>query len=146
RPGVAVEAAGGAEWRSVQAVAVSAEEKAEGLRDYALLTDLEGYEYAFELVNGVYESPPEAAGWVLAKPDSEHFTLSDPDGTRTPSKNAPGGSESLPESITQTGSGNTTQMVYEFIGSKRRLKMIIAPAPTGVSCSDTNAKTTAGCR
>lgn len=147
RPGVAVEAAGGSEWRSVQMIAASTQEKEEGLSDYALLTDLEGYEYGFELVGGNYESPPEAAGWVLTHPTSETFVFSDPAGNSTTFKNSSSGSEYLPVSVTQTGgSGNTTQMVYDLIEKKRRLKMLIAPTAAGVSCSESTAKTTAGCR
>src|SRR5204862_4319772 len=66
KPGVPVEEAGGAEWRSVREVVASAEEKAEGLGDYAILTDLEGYEYAFEKTGEkTYATPPELTGLTL---------------------------------------------------------------------------------
>jgi RHS repeat-associated protein len=145
-PGVPVEAAGGAEWRSVVKVATSAEEKEQGFGDYALLTNLEGYVYAFELSGGVYVSPPELSGWVLAE-QSGTFTLTDPDANRTTFANSSGGSEYLPISVSQAGgSTNSTQMVYQLVGGKRRLSMVIAPSAAGITCTSSNATSTLGCR
>src|SRR5262249_32754918 len=79
KPGVAVEEAGGAEWREVKEVVPSAEEKEEGLLAYVLLTDLEGYEYAFEKTGeSSYLTPPEMSGWVLKRLSSTEISLSDP--------------------------------------------------------------------
>jgi RHS repeat-associated protein len=147
KPGVPVEAAGGAEWRSVSEVVATAEEKEEGFGDYALLTDLEGYGYAFELVGGSYIAPPELSGWVLAKQGDGTFTLTDPDGNRTTFENPSGGSEYLPVSVSQTGGAtNKTRMVYQLVNGARRLSMIIAPSAAGITCTEANATTTLGCR
>ncbi|HEX5142150.1 MAG TPA: DUF6531 domain-containing protein, partial [Dehalococcoidia bacterium] len=144
-PGVPVEAAGGAEWRSVQVVNPSAEEAEEGYGSYALLTDLEGYEYAFEFEGGKYVTPPELSGWVLTQQGTT-FTLADPGGNTTIFENASGGQEYLPVAMTQAGgSATSTTLVYQIVEGNRRLSMIIAPSPA-VSCSATNATTTVGCR
>ena len=158
KPGVAVEEAGGAEWRSVKletAYEEFEEENEEGkitfekiaIGEYALLTDLEGYEYAFEKEGGAFVIPPEFTGWSFSQ-EGANIALADPDGNRTVFSNEPGGgNEYLPVSITQTGGeGNKTQMVYKLPGGVKRLEMIIAPTAPGVTCNETNAKTTAGCR
>ncbi len=152
-PGVPVEAAGGAEWRSVRTeTAIVEEEDAEGnvktipIGEYALLTDLEGYEYAFEKVEKTFLTPPELAGWTLSQEGSS-FILSDSDANSTTFSQTSGTNEYLPTSVTQTGGeGNKTQMVYEIVKGNRRLKTIIAPAAAGVTCNESNAKTAAGCR
>ena len=150
KPGVTVEAAGGAQWQKVTEVVASAEEKEEGFDDYVLLTDLEGYEYAFELAGGSYVSPPEAVGWKLVRQDATHFALTDTAGNRTIFDNSSSGQDFLPTSVSQTGSGaNSTRMVYQPIGGKRRLSMIIAPSASGVTCTEggpTTPPTTLGCR
>ncbi len=153
-PGVPVEEAGGAEWRSVKLETATVEEENEAgeivtvsIGEYALLTDLEGYEYAFEKVGESYVTPPELSGWVLAK-EGANFVLRDSGGNSTTFSNGTGGTEYLPSAITQTGgSANSTQMAYEiFEGNKRRLKMIIAPTAAGVTCNEGNATTEVGCR
>jgi RHS repeat-associated protein len=142
KPGVPVEAAGGAAWRSVRDVIPSTEEQEEGFGEYAVLTDLEGNEYAFELAQGAFVTPPELAGLILTRKEST-FVLADPGGNRTTFNNGSGGTEYLPISITQTGgSANSTQLVYST--GNRRLKMIIAPSAT--ACNEENAATTLGCR
>ncbi len=145
-PGVPVEAAGGAEWRSVREVVVSAEEKEEGLENYVLLIDLEGYEYAFEKNgSGGYVLPPEMTGWLLTKNESgSEFSLTDPDGNRTTFENSPGGTEYLPKSVSTTGAGNKTRMVYEFVGPNRRLSKVIGPS--AYECTDKEAQAMPGCR
>ncbi len=150
KPGVTVEAAGGAQWQKVREVVASEEEKEEGYGDYALLTDLEGYEYAFELSGGNYVSPPEAVDWKLVRQDATHFALTDPAGNRTIFDNSASGNDYLPASVSQTGSGaNSTRMVYQLTGGKRRLSMIIAPSASGVTCTEggpTTPPTSLGCR
>ncbi|HWM55150.1 MAG TPA: DNRLRE domain-containing protein [Solirubrobacterales bacterium] len=145
-PGVPIEAAGGAEWRSVREVVVSAEEKEEGLENYVLLTDLEGYEYAFEKNgSGGYVLPPEMTGWLLTKSESgSEFSLTDPDGNRTTFENSSGGTEYLPKSVSTTGTGNKTRMVYEFVGPNRRLSKVIGPSM--YECTDKEAQAMPGCR
>jgi RHS repeat-associated protein len=149
QPAATVEAAGGAEWRSVQTVTASAEEQEEGFGDYALLTDLEGYQVAFEKnSSGQYESPSEATGWILSRLSSTQIALTDSDGNRTTFENTSGGAEYLPVSVSMTGgSGNKTRIVYQFFEGKRRLSMIIGPKhPSVAECNESNATTTAGCR
>jgi RHS repeat-associated protein len=147
-PSVPVEEAGGAAWRGVREVQVSAEEKEEGLNDYALLTDLEGYEYAFEKVGESYVSPPGAESVVLSHTSgSATYALVDVDGNRTVFEKASGSLEYLPVSISTTGTGpNATTMVYKLVGTKRRLEMVIAPFASGLGCTSENAKTKVGCR
>lgn len=146
KPTVPVEAAGGAEWRSVREVFASAQEKEEGIGDYTLLTDLEGYEYAFEKAGGTYVSPPEASGYVLAHTaGSATFTLSDPDGNVTTFESSSGGAEYLPVSVSLAGgSTNSARMVYEIVGANRRLNKVIAPS-AGINCTE-SPTTTLGCR
>jgi RHS repeat-associated protein len=147
KPGVAVQAAGGAEWRSVRQVIASAEEKAEGIGDYAILTDLEGYEYAFEKNGSIYISPPEVSGWLLSVQDANNLALTDPDGNTTLFSNGGTGTEFIPVSVSQTGGeGNNTRMVYALSGTSRRLSMMIAATAPGVTCPEATAKTTVGCR
>lgn len=148
KPGVPVEEAGGAEWRSARIVNVSETIEGETYSfSYAVVTDLEGGELAFEMEGGNFITPPEAAGWSLVSEASgTKLALASPSGSRTTFQNSAGGSEYLPVSITQTGgSGNATQLVYDLIGTQRRLKEIIAPTPTGVTCNEANATSTLGC-
>lgn len=148
KPTVPVEAAGGSEWRSVRDIVATPEEKEEGLGDYALLVDNEGYEYAFEKEGGVYVAPPEASGWVLAHTEgSATFTLSDPDGNVTTFESSGGGSEYLPTVVSLAGgSTNSSRMVYQIVEGNRRLSKVIAPSASGVMCTAENATTTLGCR
>ena len=143
KPGVAVEEAGGAEWRSVKTETAWEEwEDEEGvitkeaIGEYAVLTDLEGYEYAFEKQGETYGVPPEMTGYSLVK-EASGFAFTDPAGNRTFFGNNTG-SEWLPTAITQTGgSANSTQMVYELgTESKMRLKAIIAPTAAGITCNE----------
>ncbi len=148
KPGVPVEEAGGAEWRSARIVNVSETIEGETYSfSYAVVTDLEGGELAFEMDGGNFITPPEAAGWSLVSEASgTKLALASPSGSRTTFQNSAGGSEYLPVSITQTGgSGNSTQMVYDLIGTQRRLKEIIAPTAAGVTCNEANATSTLGC-
>jgi RHS repeat-associated protein len=136
KPGVAVEEAGGAEWRSVKEFLPSEEEAEEGLLPYAILTDLEGYEYAFEKSGTTWVTPPELTGFVLSS-EGGGFALTDSAGNRTFFGNNVNG-EYVPTAITQTGgSANSTQMVYELgTESKMRLKAIIAPTAAGITCNE----------
>jgi hypothetical protein len=153
KPGVTVEAAGGADWRSVRLeVAMAEEENEKGeivtvpVGEYAVLTDLEGYESAFEANGSGFKTPPELTGWVLSRENGE-LILADPAGNRTAFSNSSGGKEYLPTSVTQTGGAdNKTQMVYAIVAGSRRLSMVIAPAAAGVPCTQGNATTQLGCR
>lgn len=147
RPGVPVEEAGGAEWRSVKVEEFSETLEGETFSfAYAILTDLEGYEIAFEKEGENWVTPPEMSGFSLTKNNATNqFTLSDPGGNRTVFGEA-GTREYVPKEITHTGgSTNSTKMVYEEVEGKWRLKTIIA-ATSGQECNDSNARTTTGCR
>jgi len=147
KPAVPVEVAGGAEWRSVREVFASAEEREEGLENYALVTDLQGNEIPFEIVGGAYVAPPEATGWVLAHTSgSATFTLSDPAGNVTTFESTGGGAEYLPVRISMTGeSTNSVKMEYDLVNGNRRLSRIFAPPP-GYTCTPENINTMIGCR
>jgi RHS repeat-associated protein len=147
KPAVPVEEAGGSEWRSVKKVSES--ETIEGQTytfEYALLTDLEGYEINFEKVGSSYITPPELAGFSLTESGS-NFLLTDPGGNQTTFQNLASGNEYVPTSVSQLGgTGNQTRMSYDLIGTQKRLKMIIAPSAPGITCtSETQAKTESGC-
>jgi RHS repeat-associated protein len=153
KPGVPVEEAGGSEWRSVKLVEYTettggGEEEAETYSvAYALLTGLQGEELAFEkLPNGTYAAPPEASGWSLTPEEgSTKFALADPSGSRTTFANLGAGNEYVPTAISQTG-GNTTRVEYELPEGKKRVHMVVAPTPAGVSCvSEAEAVSHAGC-
>jgi RHS repeat-associated protein len=146
KPTAPVEVAGGADWKSVKTFAASEEEREEGLLDYAILTDLEGYEYAFELSEGAYVVPPEMTGWSLSVSNGVNMSLSDPQGNQTGFENSAGGSEYLPVSVSMSGGTNTTRMFYDIFEGTRRLKALVAPAAKNIGCSETTAKTNAGCR
>jgi RHS repeat-associated protein len=147
KPSAPVELAGGSDWRSVRTFTVTEGEREEGYNDYAILTDLEGSEYAFELVEGAYVAPPEATGYVLSTSNGISMTFRDPEGNVTTFENTSGGSEYLPVSVSMTGgSSNASTMLYDIVNGKRRLKMIIAPSAEHVGCTETSAKTSPGCR
>ena len=92
--------------------------------------------------------------WVLTKQGagtSSTFELVGPEGTRTVfSMNSSGGSESdsyRPTTVSWQAAPKSSRMVYQLLstGSYRLVKMI-APAPAGVTCTDSGASTTPGCR
>jgi RHS repeat-associated protein len=112
---------------------------------FVVLTDGEGYEYAFESQNGKYVSPPELTGYLLWRQDATHLALGDPAGNRTVFERKED-FEYAPVTVTMPGGpGNKSQMVYEFPGGKRRLSMVVAPSPPGIDCT-TAPTTTVGCR
>lgn len=142
-PSVPVEEAGGAEWLGIYDAAAAGE------GSYVVLSDLEGYEYAFELnSSGAYVSPPELSEYVLWREDSSHLVLSDPEGNHVTFALGEGSStEYAPVSVSMPGgSGNKARMIWEYPGGgKRRLQMIVAPAPPGLECEQTPLSTP-GCR
>jgi RHS repeat-associated protein len=150
KPGLPVEAAGGSQWRSVRKETFSETFEGETYSfSYAILTDIEGSELAFEWDGEKYVTPPEAAGYSLTlEASGTKFVFADPAGNRTTFENSSGGSEYLPVSVSQTGGpGNQTQMVYKIVEGNRRLNMVIAPTPEGVTppCTEANATTQTGC-
>jgi RHS repeat-associated protein len=141
-PSVPVEEAGEAEWLGIYDAAAAGE------GSYVVLSDLEGYEYAFELnSSGAYVSPPELSEYVLSRQDSSHLVLADPEGNRVTFALATGSTtEYAPVSVSMPGgAGNKAQMTYEYVGGKRRLQRVVAPAPPGLNCSEAPL-TTPGCR
>jgi RHS repeat-associated protein len=148
KPGVPVEAAGGAAWRSIKDVTVSEEFEGQTYSySYALITDLEGNEFAFEKEGGVYITPADAAGWSLATQGTTQLVLSEPSGTQTTFENSSGGNEYLPVSVSQLGGeGNRTRLDYEIVGGNRRLRKVIAPSAPDIGCSVETATSTEGCR
>lgn len=147
KPGVPVEAAGGAAWRSIRDVHLTEEVEGETYSiDYAVATDLEGGELAFEKIENTYLTPPEMSGWSLTREGADKLVLADPGGNRTTFQNSGGGTEYLPVSVSQPGgAGNRTTMDYEIVNGNRRLRMIIAPSPQGVNCTAGNATSEPGC-
>lgn len=140
-PTVPVETAGGAAWKKVR------DANAAGEGPYAVLTDLEGYEYGFELDGSTYISPPDASGWILSRLSSTQLAFTGPDGSRTVFEKEPNGFDYNPVSVSQTGDAtNKTRMVYQLISGKKRLSMVIAPAAQGIECTEASATSTIGCR
>jgi RHS repeat-associated protein len=156
KPGVPVEEVGGSQWRNLKIVEEKGSYEEEigeeeiVVREYsfayALLTDLEGGELAFEKTPSGYVAPPEVSGWTLAAEGAD-LVLTDPGHNRTTFSNLGNGSEYLPTAISQTGgSGNATRVEYELKEGKKRVHMVVAPSAPGVSCtSQAEATTNAGC-
>jgi RHS repeat-associated protein len=159
KSGVPVEEAGGSEWRNLKIVEEkgSYEEEIgeeeivvrEYSFSYAIVTDLEGGELPFEKTPSGYVAPPEVPGWSLTTEEGK-FVLSDPAGDRTTFSNLGEGAEYVPTAISQPGgSGVTTNRVeYELKEGKKRVHMVIAPSPPGITCTSQAEATIehAGCR
>ncbi|HSS33527.1 MAG TPA: 6-bladed beta-propeller [Solirubrobacterales bacterium] len=154
KPGVAVEVEGGSEWRGIrketftEKFEIEEEEFEEETVGYAIVTDIEGAEIAFEelpLGSEIYVTPPEMTGWSLST-SGANLVLADPSGTRTSFEPEPGTKNYVPFQVTfPGGSGNATQMIYTFPEGKKRLKAMIAPSPPGLSCNEANYATLVGC-
>ncbi|MGN6586911.1 MAG: DNRLRE domain-containing protein, partial [Solirubrobacterales bacterium] len=113
---------------------------------FVILTDGEGVEHVFEDKNGAYLAPPELSGYALWRQDPTHLALTDMDGNRIVFEKSEGGYEYRPVSVsTPGGAGNKERMSYEFSNGNRRLTMVVAPSPPGISCEE-SPTTTLGCR
>ncbi len=146
QPTSTVEAAEGADWRSVREFPPTAGEAEEGFGGYVHLIDLKGAEYTFEKEGEAYLSPPEMEGWTLVHgAGATTFTLTDSMGNKTVFSNGASGPEYLPIQVTTTGEGdNSAKYVYELPASgKRRLKTVVA-AGGYLSCGE-SSKTKVGC-
>jgi len=142
KPTSLVESAG-SDWRSVREVPPTTEEAEEGLSGYAVLTDLEGSVTSFEKEGESYISPSAMATSTLSK-GVGIFTLADSAGNKTVFSNGGSGTEYLPVSITQTGSGdNSAKYVYELVNGRRRLKTAVAAG--GVMSCPEGSKSKIGC-
>jgi RHS repeat-associated protein len=142
QPSVSLEAAGNFGWQGIY------DANAAGEGAYAVLRDLEGYESAFEMEGSSYVAPPEAPGWKLTREDATHLVLVEPNGNRTVFKKEEGSFNYLPEAITMPGgSSNKQQVSYQKnYAGELLLSTIVAPSPAGITCTETNASTTVGCR
>jgi RHS repeat-associated protein len=121
--------------------------------DWIELFDNQGGEAAFEIQGGNYIAPEYLKEYVLTKQGegaSTTFELASPQGTHTVfTKNAVGIQGSYrPSSVSWQATAKSARMVYEQVpgGSRYRLIKMIAPAPAGVTCTDTSATKTIGCR
>jgi RHS repeat-associated protein len=121
--------------------------------DWIELLDNEGGGAAFETQGGSYVAPEYMKEYVLTKHgsgESTTFELASPEGTHTVfSKNAVGIVGSYrPTSVSWQATAKSARMVYEHVEGtgEYHLSKMIAPAPAGVTCSDTEATKTAGCR
>jgi len=148
KPASPVEEAGGSSWsKLVLKEENEVEEEGSTTFKWAELSDLEGGILSFEEEGGAFLTPPEMSGYVLHRLNSSEIAFTDPEGNRTVFSNNGSGSEYLPISIAMTGGeGNKSRMIYELVGSNRRLKKVIAPAAPGISCPDEGSSEVAGCR
>ncbi len=112
------------------------------------LLDNTGAGISFEIVEEAgkkrYVSPDYAKELLLTRPEPAHFVLATPEGTHTVFKeNELGGF--VPETISFQATPSSARMVYEHKEHEGLVLMKeIAPAP--VTCEDTTAIKTAGCR
>jgi RHS repeat-associated protein len=150
KPASPVEEAGGSAWsKLVLKEETEVEEEGTTTFRWAELTAAEGSGIlAFEEEGGKFVSPPEMSGYVLYRnPSTGNVELTDPEGNRTVFSNNGSGNEYLPISVAMTGGeGNKSRMIYEVVGSNRRLKKVIAPAAPGISCPDEGSSAVDGCR
>jgi RHS repeat-associated protein len=149
RPASPVEEAGGSSWsKLVLKEETQIEEEGSTTYKWAELNAAEGGILSFEEEGGAFITPPEMSGYVLYRnPSTGNIEFTDPEGNRTVFSNNGAGKEYLPISVAMTGgAGNKSRMVYEIVGSSRRLIKIIAPAAPGISCPDSGSSEVAGCR
>jgi RHS repeat-associated protein len=151
KPGTAIEAEGSSEWRNIRTESFEeeTEEEVPYTVSYAIVTDIEGGEIAFEKVGSAYVTPPELTGWSLVG-EGANLALSDPSGTKTTFEPVPYSSgEYVPHSVSQAG-GNATWVVWEFPPSepgKKRLVEMVSPTAPGVSaCTGGHGSEHAGCK
>lgn len=99
----------------------------------------------FYLESGKYVPETGYETMSLTKPTAEEFSLKDDGGDIITFKKQSGttGSIFVPTQVQQPGSANTSSVSYEVAGGVPRIATILAPVPSGVSCSNLN---TNGCR
>ncbi len=121
--------------------------------DWIELLDNEGGAAAFEIQGGNYIAPEYMKEYVLTKQGSgasATFELASPEGTHTVFVyNEVGIQNSYrPASISWQATAKSARMVYEHVEGtgEYHLTKMISPAPAGVTCSDSAATKTAGCR
>jgi RHS repeat-associated protein len=118
---------------------------------YAVLVGEDGSEIGFGRVDGItgYIPPPELQGFSLMDSGSNGLALIDPSGTKTTFESSGTGSESegIEYQPTAVEDGlHATKVYYETVGGKRRPSWIVAPAASGITCSEDKAKSEVGCR
>jgi RHS repeat-associated protein len=142
-PGTPVEEAGGADWVKIREVS---ETVGGHTFEYAIVTGLEGEEFAFEKEGANYIAPVELPEWTLTREGSEKLVLAEPEETQTTFSNGGSGTEYLPVTVTEAaGSSDITRMVWEVVGGNRRLKDLVAPATPGLTCPTGAELTNVGC-
>ncbi|MGN6815101.1 MAG: RHS repeat-associated core domain-containing protein [Solirubrobacterales bacterium] len=115
--------------------------------DWIELINNEGEAVAFEIVNGAYVAPEYMREYVLGK-EGEIFTLTTPEGVRTVFTKGASAGEYHAATISWQTTAKSVRYVYELFTNPNSYRLVkeIAPAPSGVSCSDTGSTTTPGCR
>jgi RHS repeat-associated protein len=141
-PGISVEEANETEWKSV---AIESVAEVGATHEYAVLTALTGEQFSFEKVGSAFVAPPELEGWSLVQQTATHLVLTEPLGIVTSFERLGGGPEFLPTEISSPGQ-DALRLVYELKGAKERLKMLIGPSPSGITCTEARATETLGCR
>ena len=121
--------------------------------DWIELTNNEGSAASFEIVGGKYIAPEYMKDYVLTKQGEgagATFELASPEGTHTVFvKNEVGIEGSYrPSTVSWQATAKSARLLYEKVegAGEYRLAKMIAPAPAGVTCSDSEAIKTAGCR
>jgi RHS repeat-associated protein len=150
KPSSPVEAAGTGTWTKLRQFTVTESYEGEPFDiTFVVATDLEGYEYSFELDEANnFITPPEASGLVLMRLSATQLALSDPEGNRTLfDSNGASPDEYLPSSVTQSGgsSNNKTKLDYDIVGVNRRLDEVIGPSSKETNCFPGTALSTVGC-
>lgn len=141
----AVEAAGSSAWRNIKVVQKSVEFEEETYTfQYVLVTSSQGYEIPFVKEGETYFAPPELSSWTLTSSGENRLALTDPSGTTTTFERQSGGSEYLPISVAESA-GGSSRLFYQLVGGQRRLTMVTAPKPNGVTCGEA-APAQEGCR
>jgi RHS repeat-associated protein len=148
KPASPVEEAGGSSWSKLVLKEETIEEEEGAIAfKWAELNAAEGGILSFEEEGGKFITPDEISGYVLYRLNANEIALTDPEGNRTVFSNNGSGNEYLPISVAMTGgSNNKSRMIYEVVGSSRRLKKVVAPAAPGISCPDEGSSIVDGCR
>jgi len=104
-----------------------------------------GESILFYLESGKYVPEAGYETMALSKPAAGEFNLKDDNGASVVFKKQTGTTANLyvPTQIQQPGSANTSSVTYEVVSGSPRIATILAPVPTGVSCTSLN---TPGCR
>lgn len=132
----------------------------EGASDYVSIkqaTDAYGSDYAELKVGGgeaifFYKEegkyvPEVGYETMVLTAGTGDFTLKDDEGVTVVFKKESGttGELYVPISVQQPGSANTSSIQYEVVGGTPRVKSILAPVPSGVTCTGPSYNA-AGCR